>query len=98
MHYSREEKAMWLEDWRQSGKGAWAYAKENGLVPQTFSGWVKSGVKKASGFVEIPARKKTEPEAPQEILIEKGGMKFHIPLSAWIEHPGAIMEVLKAAP
>jgi len=27
MHYSKEEKAKWLEDWRKSGKGAWAYAK-----------------------------------------------------------------------
>jgi len=32
MQYSKEEKAMWLEDWRQSGKTAWAYAKENGQL------------------------------------------------------------------
>ena len=34
MKYSEEEKAMWLEDWRQSGKSVWAYAKANGLNPQ----------------------------------------------------------------
>ncbi|MCL1836422.1 MAG: hypothetical protein FWG46_02610 [Treponema sp.] len=33
MRYSKEEKAMWLEDWWQSGKSAWVYAKENGLNP-----------------------------------------------------------------
>ena len=36
MRYSKEEKAMWVEDWRQSGKNATAYAKENGLVAWTF--------------------------------------------------------------
>ena len=25
---------MWVEDWRQSGKSAWAYAKANGLNSQ----------------------------------------------------------------
>ena len=43
--YSKEEKTMWLEDWKQSGKGAWLYAKENGLVPQTFVNWTKPGKK-----------------------------------------------------
>ena len=33
MKISEEEKAMWLEDWRRSGKKAWTYARENGLVP-----------------------------------------------------------------
>jgi hypothetical protein len=28
MQFSKEEKAMWLEDWRQSGKSAWAYAAD----------------------------------------------------------------------
>ncbi|MDR2596447.1 MAG: hypothetical protein LBC76_03905 [Treponema sp.] len=35
MKYGKEEKIMWLEDWQQSGKSAWVYAKENGLVPWT---------------------------------------------------------------
>jgi hypothetical protein len=34
MNYSGEEKAMWLEDWRGSGKSAWSYAKANGLNPK----------------------------------------------------------------
>jgi hypothetical protein len=36
MSYSQEEKAMWLEDWQKSGKKAWTYARENGLILQTF--------------------------------------------------------------
>ena len=41
MKYSKEEKAKWLEDWRKSGKGAWAFARANGLKPQTFINWAK---------------------------------------------------------
>jgi hypothetical protein len=93
MSFSKEEKAMWLEDWKQSGKKAWTYAKENGLIPQTFCSWVKRGSLKASGFVEIPVQIKPKPE--QVILIEKGGIKIHIPMSVWIEYPAAVMEGLR---
>jgi len=80
MHYSKEEKAMWLEDWHQSGKKAWAYAKENGLIPQTFCSWTKEITKTKPGFVEVPA-KAIAPILPnQEIVIEKGEVKLHIPL------------------
>ena len=98
MSISKEEKAMWLEDWRQSGKGAWTYAKENGITPQTFCGWVKRETPKASGFVEIPEQKKPQILQQQEILVEKGEIRIRVPLSVWIEYPGAIMEGLKAAP
>ena len=53
MSYSKEEKAMWLEDWRKSGKKAWTYARENGLKPQTFVSWTKREIKQTSGFVDI---------------------------------------------
>ena len=39
MKYSKEEKVMCLEDWKRGGKKAWAYAKENGLIPQTLCSW-----------------------------------------------------------
>jgi len=87
---------MWLEDWRKSGKGAWVYAKENGITPQTFCGWVKQEEKNKSGFVEIPKSKKPRQEASQEIIIEKGEIKIHIPLSVWAEGAGVILEGLKA--
>ena len=96
MQYSKEEKAMWLEDWRQSGKGAWSYAKENGLIPQTFCSWVKREVKSVSGFVEVLAQKRAKPEEVQEIRIEKGDIKIHIPVSVWAESSRVILEGLKA--
>ena len=94
MYYSKEEKTMWLEDWRQSGKSAWTYARQNVIVPKTFSRWTKSETEKASGFVEIPVGKKPKPELSQEILIEKGEIKIRIPLPVWIECSGIIMEKL----
>ena len=95
MKYSKEEKGMWLEDWRVSGKGAWVYAKENGLIPQTFCSWVKREGQKASGFVEISAQKKPKIDRVQEILIEKGDIKIHIPVSVWVHDSVAILEGLK---
>jgi hypothetical protein len=95
MSFSKEEKTMWLEDWKQSGKKAWTYAKENGLIPQTFCRWVKLETENVCGFVEIPAYKKPRPEQEQKILIEKGDIKIHVPLSVMIEYPGIIMESLK---
>jgi transposase-like protein len=76
--YSREEKAKWLEGWRGSGKSMAAYARENGICPQTFTKWVKKSTGQAE-FVEInePAR-----ALQGEILIEKGELKIHLPLNA----------------
>jgi hypothetical protein len=95
MHFSEEEKAMWLEDWRQSGKKAWAYARENGLIPQTFAGWAKKENK--PGFVEIPEKAiRTLGQAP-EILIEKEGVKIHIPLGLNRDELRAVIEGLRIA-
>jgi len=71
MTYSKEEKAMWLEDWRRSGKSAWSYAKGNGLIPQTFSKWIKNIEDGKSGFVEIEQERKPKLNL-SGILIEKG--------------------------
>ena len=71
MKFSEEEKAMWLEDWRKSGKGAWTYAKENGLIPQTFVGWTKAKTGNEPCFVEV-VTKAISVEHREEILIEKG--------------------------
>jgi len=81
MKYTKEEKAMWLEDWRQSGKGAWVYAKENGLVPQTFTSWTKTRNKNKQPLVEVPAQILQSARHAQEILLEKGEVKIHIPLA-----------------
>jgi hypothetical protein len=97
MHYSKEEKAMWLEDWRQSGKSAWAYAKESGLIPQTFVGWTKPRITSKASFVEVPAKAMEPLLNGQEILIEKGDVKIHIPLCLGRNELRSVMEGLGSA-
>jgi transposase-like protein len=94
MKYSEEEKAMWLEDWRQSGKNAWAYARENGLIPQTFGSWTKSGKETKQVLVEIPTKVIQTIHQEQEIFIEKGSMRIHIPLGIGTNELRAVMEGL----
>ena len=81
MRYSKEEKAKWLEDWRGSGKTAWAYAKENGLVPQTFTNWTKPRSKNKQPLVEVPAKTLQSSRHIMEIIMEKGEVKIHVPLT-----------------
>jgi transposase-like protein len=101
MKFSKEEKAMWLEDWRRSGKKAWAYAKENGLIPQTFSSWVKreASIEQdlAKPFVELPLQRTVTPQTTHEILIEKADVKIHIPLGLKANEFRSVLEGLKAA-
>ncbi len=91
MKFSEEEKAMWLEDWRQSGKSAWAYAKANGLNPQTFVKWTKAETEAERYFVEVPVPVMASTPCGQEILIEKGDVKIHIPLISGNRELRAVM-------
>ena len=96
MKFSKEEKAMWLEDWRQSGKSAYVYAKENGLVPWTFIRWTKGKTENECCFVEIPATVLPQ-YRPQEIVIEKGEVKIHVPLTVDAGELRTIISVLGGA-
>ena len=103
MRYSEEEKTMWLEDWKASGKSAWAYAKENRLKQQTFINWTKAERETKQNFVEIPtistanaAMVKPSMSIP-EILIEKGEVKIYIPLVINHNQLRAVMEGLGAS-
>ena len=97
MLYSKEEKEMRLEDWRRSGKSAWAYAKANGLNQQTFAKWTKTGTEAKPCFVEIPAQVLKPTLHMPEILIEKGDVKIHIPLVIGCVELRSVMEGLGAA-
>jgi len=73
---------MWLEDWKQSGKKAWAYAKENGLIPQTFCSWVKKADEKTpAGFIEVPQQLIQPIAESRQLVVETGDLKIHIPLT-----------------
>jgi len=94
MKFSEEEKAMWLEDWRQSGKSAWAYANANGLSPQTFVKWTKTEAEAKPCFVEVPVPAIPGTQCEPEILIEKGEVKIHIPLISGNMELRAVIEWL----
>jgi transposase-like protein len=99
MKFSEEEKAMWLEDWRGSGGSAWAYAKANGLNPQTFIKWTKAGTAGETHgakpcFVELPAVITPPPQQAREILVEKGDVRIRIPADLGRGELRAIMEGL----
>ena len=97
MKFSEEEKAMWLEDWRQSGKPAWTYAKANGLNPQTFVRWTKTEAEEKPCFVEVPVPAMPNTQCEPEILIEKGEVKIHIPLISGNRELRAVIEWLGRA-
>jgi len=93
--YSAEEKAMWVEDWRGSGKSTWAYAKENGLNGQTLSNWAREEAGSPSpGFVELKPQPGEAAGNIGEILIEKGDMKIHLPAGITGEGLRAVIEGL----
>ena len=94
MQFSKEEKEMWLEDWKRSGKKAWTYAKENGLVPQTFVSWTTR--EKKSSFVEIPVQIIPPQASRHEMRIEKGEVKINIPTTTCINDLKTIFRVLGA--
>ena len=95
MKFSKEEKARLLEDWRRSGKSISTYVRENGIVRWTFTKWLKAERGAKPCFVEIQDGALQSTRHAQEILIEKGEIKIHIPLCAWAEGPGAVMEGLR---
>jgi hypothetical protein len=80
------------EDWRKCGKSAWAYAKANGLNPQTFVKWTKTEAKPC--FVEVPVPAMPGAQHEPEILIEKGEVKIHIPLISGSRELRAVIEWL----
>ena len=96
MKYNEEEKAMWLEDWKQSGKKAWAYAKENSLVPQTFCSWTRRGIKAKAGFVKI-RQELISPSQAERIIIESGSIKIHIPPGLSGSELGTVIKSIRAA-
>ena len=100
MKISKEEKELWVEDWQQSGKSAWAYAKENGLNGQTFINWTKAGNETKQKFVEVPAPSSAVVKQSMgipEMLVEKGDVKIYIPLYINPNQLRAVIEGLGAS-
>jgi transposase-like protein len=87
-----DEKKALITEWRGTGKTAAEYCRIKGIKPTTFYGWIKNEKKnKLQKFVEIS--KTLEPVKKDEIILEKGDVKIHIPVSL-IE--SELKQILKA--
>jgi len=95
MRFTKDEKLKYFENWRQGNKSAWAYAKENGINPQTFVNWTKKEKQSEACFVEVPVKVKQQSYI-SEIIIEKGDFKIHVPLSIGSVGFRTVMEGLGA--
>jgi len=68
------------------------------LVPQTFYRWTKQRTDQKADFVEVSKQLIRSPILQtSEILIEKGDMKIHIPISIGCNELRKVMEGLGAA-
>jgi transposase-like protein len=94
--HSTEEKAALLEQWKASGKGAWAFAEENGIKGQTFSKWIKKQEGGGKQFFEIRPEKIAC--CAGEIVVEKGDIKVRLPLGMSGKEIRAVMEGTGVAP
>ena len=93
--YTKAERQEHVERWKKGALSKAAYAKSVGINETTFYTWAKGAASEGQGFVEISAQIKQE--QAHRILIEKGDVKIHVPLSVWAESFAVIMEGLKAA-
>ena len=94
--YSTEEKEKWVAGWKTSGKSKWKFAREQGLVPQTFLKWIRSKNEK-NNFVEITSKKKLTEENKQEIILEREELRIRIPSGInqqGIESVAALLKLL----
>jgi len=95
--YSTEERNKRVEEWRQSGKSAWAYAKENGVNLKTLKNWIKAEKEDKQDFVEIQSKPTCTQDLIPVILIEKGNIRIYVPLAIGHVELRAVIEGLGTA-
>jgi transposase-like protein len=97
--YSEADKAWLVQEWEQSGKSKWAFAKDLGLPYQTFSKWT-SPAKETQGFVEASGKLKEETAEPGErtgcaLVVEHGFFRVHFPAGATPKDLAAAVQALR---
>jgi transposase-like protein len=91
--FTAEERVSHVRAWKESGLGKAKYAAGAGIRPMTFYNWVREpGTRGAGGFVEI--RNRPVLNGSEELVIEKGGIKIHLPLTAGINELGKVLRTL----
>ena len=106
--YSVEERERLVEEWRQSGKSKWAFAKELGLSAQTLNNWTKKAEKEGKvQFVEVSAQLEREADqgrtgllgartfCAREVVVEQEDARVRLPQGATREDLALALEALR---
>jgi hypothetical protein len=91
--YSETDKAWLVQEWEQSGKSKWAFAKELGLPYQTFRRWTLPPEGADQGFVEVSGKLAEGTAEPGErtgcaLVVERGLFRIHFPAGATARDTG----------
>jgi transposase-like protein len=95
--YSEEDKTRLVEEWEQSGKTKWAFAKELGLPYQTFSRWMRPP-EETRGFVEVSGKLEEAEQGGRTgcvLVAEQGSIRVHIPVGATAEDLSVVVRALR---
>jgi len=80
-NYSEKERLEHIENWKRSSLSKASYAKSAGIIPTTFYSWAGGMTPhKEQGFVEINKNGLTA--SAKDIVVEKGSITIHVPLTA----------------
>ena len=89
----RKERQKHLENWMRGGLSKNAYAKAVGISPRTFTGWTwHTKENPEQNFVEIKKEKLLGYN--QEMVIEKGSITVHVPLSVGMKELQTVFTAL----
>jgi transposase-like protein len=104
--YSREEREWLVEEWGQSGKTKWAFAKELGLSVQTLNNRTRQE-ETGSRLVEVSEKLGAEGEpcgsglredlalSAREVVAELDGLRVRLPQGATLGELTLVFEALR---
>ncbi|MDR3122871.1 MAG: hypothetical protein LBU16_03720 [Treponema sp.] len=95
--YNEADKAWLVQEWEQSGKTKWAFAKELGLPYQTFSRWTRPP-EEAPGFVEVSGKLEAAEQSGRTgcvLAVEQGPIRVHIPAGATAKDLAVAIQALR---
>jgi transposase-like protein len=97
--YSEADKAWLVQEWEESGKSKWAFAKDLGLPYQTFSRWTRPP-EDSQGFVEVSGKvEEAAAEAGERtgcaLVVEHGLFRVHVPAGVRLQDLAVVVQALR---
>ena len=90
--FSKAERLKHVENWESGTLSKAAYAKTAGLHPTTFYTWIRKAPTGKKEFVEI--KQNAFNGGSQNVVIEKGNITVHVPLTAGLKELQTILGAL----